>query len=338
MLTFGSAKSSFDFDSPGKRSGQIALEHSDNQLAFSSVSVPIGVICGAPGPTVLLTAGSHGDEYEGQVILHRLMQMLAPDDLTGRLILLPALNTPAVLDRSRVSPLDNGNMNRSFPGAIGAGPTGTIAGFVNAHLIPRADVVLDFHSGGTATQYVDCGFLCIGPNAALNRANLELAQVFGAPFTMVCPIDGTGGDFDTAAYHQETRFLACELGGLGRFSNGSFEIGYQATLRVLAHLGLIAGEEQAPPTRFLDIGDRSAHVTARHHGLTEVHVRLGEVVTEGTPLATLYDLHNFGTIQDEFHSDRDGIVVVCRRNPVVAPGDHLCLIAPEIPAGDVLKA
>lgn len=336
MLTFGAARSACDFDGPGKRSGAIELEHSDNRHAFSTVCVPVGVICGAQGPTVLLTAGSHGDEYEGQVILHHLMQLFAPETLQGRLILLPALNAPAVLDRARVSPLDQGNMNRSFPGSADAGPTAAIAGFVDAHLIPRADVILDFHSGGSATQYLDCGFLCIGPDAALNRANLELAQAFGAPFTMVCPIDGTGGDFDTAAHHRQTRFIACELGGLGRFSDRSFEIGLQATLRVLAHLGLIAGEKKAPPTRFLDIGSGSAHATARYHGLAQTHVRLGQEVTKGTHLATLYDLHNFGTSQEELYSDRDGVVAVSRRNPVVRPGDHLCLIAPEIPIGDVL--
>ncbi|MFD1160691.1 succinylglutamate desuccinylase/aspartoacylase family protein [Roseovarius aestuarii] len=336
MLTFGAVRSAFDFDSPGKRSGAIELEHSDNRHAFSAVCVPVGVICGAPGPTVLLAAGNHGDEYEGQVILHRLMQMLEPENLTGRLILLPALNTPAVLDRARVSPLDQGNMNRSFPGSADAGPTQAIAGFVDAHLIPRADVILDFHSGGSATQYVDCGFLCIGPDAALNRANLELAKVFGAPFAMICPIDGAGGDFDTAAHQQQTRFLACELGGLGRFSKHSFEIGLQATLRVLAYLGLIEGEKGAPATRFIDIGDRSVHATARHHGLAQIHVRLGDAVTKGTHLATIYDLHNFGSVLNELYSDRSGIIAVCRRNPLVTPGDHLCLIAPEIPTGKVL--
>ena len=134
----------------------------------------------------------------------------------------------------------------------------------------------------------------------------------------------------------QTRFLACELGGLGRFSNRSFEIGIQATLRVLAHLGLIAETKQAPSTRFLDIGDGSAHVTARHHGLARIHVRLGDAISRGTHMATLYDLHNFGTVLSEIHSDRDGIVAVCRRNPVVMPGDHLCMIAPEVPTAEVL--
>ncbi|MFK7754350.1 MAG: succinylglutamate desuccinylase/aspartoacylase family protein [Sedimentitalea sp.] len=336
MLSHGTVRTDFDFDSPGKRSGFINLSHSDNDHAFSVIQLPVGVICNGSGPTVLLSAGNHGDEYEGQVILHQLMQRLTPQDVQGRIIFLPALNLPAVHNRSRISPLDLGNMNRSFATDANAGPTAAIAGFVKAHLIAMADVILDFHSGGGATEYVDCGFLCVGPDADLNRENMQLAQVFGAPFTMVCPIDGQGGDFDTAAHLQQTRFLSCELGGLARFSNASFQVGWQAVQRVLAHLKLTGGSEQAQPTRFIDLGARSCFATAAHHGLAQTHVALGAVVHPGDHVATLYDLHNFGQIRAEFHADRTGVVAIRRRNPVVRPGDHLCLICEEIPSDQVL--
>jgi len=332
MLNHGPVYTDFDFDSPGKRSGFIDLTCSDNAHAFSAIRTPIGVICGGTGPTMLMTAGSHGDEYEGQVILHRLMQELSEDNIQGRIILLPALNLPAVLARARVSPLDQGNMNRSFHGDAKDGPTASIAAFVKAHLLPMADVVLDFHSGGTATEYVDCGFLCIGPNAALNGENLALAKVFGAPFTMVCRIDGTGGDFDTAAHLRGTGFLACELGGMGRFSKGSFDVGWQATLRVLAHLDLIEASSKAPITRMIDFDAHSQFSTAAHHGLVQMHVGVGQAVEAGTHLATLFDLHNFGEVFAEFYGDRSGVISVVRRNPVVSPGDHLCLLSEELTA------
>lgn len=330
MLSHGPVSTSFDFDTPGKRAGFLDLSHSSNELAFSAVRVPVGMVHGGDGPTVLMSAGSHGDEYEGQVILHRLMQGLDPAQVRGRIIFLPALNAPAVGARARVSPLDQGNMNRSFPGDAASGPTGAIAGFVTEHLISRADLVLDFHSGGTATEYVDCGFLCVGPDTAMNAANLEIARIFGAPFTMVCPIDGTGGDFDTAAHLRQTPFLSCELGGMGRFSPTSFQVGWEATLRVLAHMGLITGQSPAPETRFIDIGAGSAHATAAHHGLAQLHVRPGDVVAQGDPVATLFDTHNFGETREVLLAPVGGVVAVCRRNPMVVPGDHLCLIAPEI--------
>ena len=336
MRTFGPVHSDFDFDTLGKRSGFIDLTHSDNAHAFSLIRTPVGVICGGEGPTAVLSAGSHGDEYEGQVILHRLMQDLDPRQVQGRVILLPALNLPAVRDRARVSPLDQGNMNRRFADHGDVGPTAAIAGFVKAHLIPMADVILDFHSGGTLTEYVDCGFLCIGPDAALNRDNLALAQAFGAPFTMVCQIDGSGGDFDTAAHLQGKRFLSCELGGMGRFSKASFDIGWQGTLRALAHLGLISRPTEPPATRFIDIDAGSRFSTAAHHGLVQMHVSKGDTVERDTHLATLYDIHNFGEIHAEFYADREGVIAIMRRNPLVSPGDHLCLLSEERNPGSLI--
>ncbi len=337
MLSHGPVQTDVDFETHGKRSGFLDLNHSDNAHAFSLIRVPVGVIQGAPGPTVLLSAGSHGDEYEGQVILHQLMQEIEPSMIRGRLIMLPALNTPAVLGRTRVSPLDGGNMNRSFPGDPDSGPTGAIAAYVNAHLIVMADVVLDFHSGGTATEYVDCGFVCAGPNPEMNAANLEIAQVFGAPYTMVCPIDGTGGDFDTSAYRQHTRFLSCELGGMGRFSPASYATGWEGVQRVFAHLGMTGHKAETADSRFIDIGAGSSFATSAQHGLAQLLVSPGQVVKKGDILVTIFDVHNFGTKCAELRASQDGIVAICRRNPLVQPGDHLCQVTHELSPSELNK-
>ena len=39
--------------------------------------VPIAVLNNGEGPRILLTGGNHGDEYEGQVVLTRLIQAVA---------------------------------------------------------------------------------------------------------------------------------------------------------------------------------------------------------------------------------------------------------------------
>ena len=79
--------------------------------------IPIAVIRGAPGPTALLTGGNHGDEYEGPIALFDLARTLDPADLTGTVIIVPALNLPAFRAATRTSPIDRGNLNRSFPGS-----------------------------------------------------------------------------------------------------------------------------------------------------------------------------------------------------------------------------
>src|SRR3546814_6849872 len=73
------------------------------------------VIRNGDGPAALLVAGNHGDEYEGQIALRDLARTLEPAAVTGTVIVVPGLNFPAVRAAVRCSPVDGGNMNRSFP-------------------------------------------------------------------------------------------------------------------------------------------------------------------------------------------------------------------------------
>src|SRR5271155_1385753 len=149
-----------DFDAPGRRTGYVRITHSDDRNAFSVIPVPVAVLVGErEGPTMFLSAGNHGDEYEGQAVLHRLLRTLDPAMLRGRLIVLPALNLPAVRAVRRVSPLDGGNMNRVFPGDAAGGPTAAMAAWVTAEVLSRAAFACDLHSGGSSGRYVPCAYL-----------------------------------------------------------------------------------------------------------------------------------------------------------------------------------
>jgi predicted deacylase len=102
MLTTDKINCSLDFERDGKHFGNLELSFSDNEHAFAKIPVPIVSIKNGSGRTLLLSAGNHGDEYEWQVILRRLIHELSAEDINGRLILLPALNYPAMLDNARV--------------------------------------------------------------------------------------------------------------------------------------------------------------------------------------------------------------------------------------------
>jgi hypothetical protein len=72
----------------------------------------------APGPTVLIQAGIHGDEVAG---VHALAELLeaGPQIHAGRLIVIPVMNPGAYRARERAAPggLD---LNRCFPGDAAA--------------------------------------------------------------------------------------------------------------------------------------------------------------------------------------------------------------------------
>src|SRR5438552_2367687 len=125
---------SIDLDAPGRRIGHLELVWSDDEHAYGVIPVPIAVIGSGRGPSVLVTAGVHGDEYEGLAITRKLIAELSPAEVTGRIIIMPAVNWPAVRARRRVSPIDRKNMNRAFPGDSASGPTAMIADFIERRL------------------------------------------------------------------------------------------------------------------------------------------------------------------------------------------------------------
>src|SRR4051812_34608738 len=105
-----------DFERDGVQHGFLRLPYSRDDSAWGSVMIPITVAKNGTGPTALLTGANHGDEYEGPVALMELAHGIHPKLLSGRVIIVPALNYPAFRSGTRTSPIDRGNMNRSFPG------------------------------------------------------------------------------------------------------------------------------------------------------------------------------------------------------------------------------
>ncbi|MCB0197126.1 MAG: succinylglutamate desuccinylase/aspartoacylase family protein, partial [Anaerolineae bacterium] len=96
-----------DYGKDGKQRGYLRLPHSRNSSAWGSILIPITVVKNGSGPTVLFTGGLHGGEYEGVVSLMKLSRELNPEAVQGRVIIIPALNLPAVMAGQRLSPIDN---------------------------------------------------------------------------------------------------------------------------------------------------------------------------------------------------------------------------------------
>ncbi|MFI4986860.1 MAG: succinylglutamate desuccinylase/aspartoacylase family protein, partial [Alphaproteobacteria bacterium] len=145
--------SEIDFDKDGKQHGFLRLPFSTHASAYGWIAIPISCVKRGEGPTVLLVAGNHGDEYEGQVALMKLTRRLEPADVSGRIIILSAANFPAALAGRRVSPIDDGNLNRSFPGNPDGSVTQMIAHYLEAVLLPKAQLIVDLHSGGSSLMY-----------------------------------------------------------------------------------------------------------------------------------------------------------------------------------------
>src|SRR5262245_10819642 len=154
FAALSSLHADLDLDAEGKACGFLRVPHSVHRSAYGYIPIPIVRIRNGAGPRVVLVAGNHGDEWEGQLALGELIRRLEPKDIKGRLIMLPSANFPAAIAALRTSPLDNGNLNRAYPGDSQGDVTHQIAFWIEHHLVPGNDFALDLHSGGGSLMYL----------------------------------------------------------------------------------------------------------------------------------------------------------------------------------------
>ena len=322
-----------DYDKSGRQISFLRLLYSDNRHAYGMIPVPISVIAGGSGPTVLLTAGTHGDEYEGQVILQRLMRELDPSEVNGRLIIMPALNYPAVLAFTRVSPLDDGNMNRVFPGDPNGTPTLAIADYVSTKILPLCDAGLDLHSGGFASEFLPCAFLRNGGEKTLKARKLAMTDAFAAPLPVVVPDTPGRGSLLAMADSMGIAMLATELGGCGAVNLEALNIGRQGVNRVLQHLGVLEKDSNLSkpvPTRFVHSPGSSYHVHAPVNGLFEPYWELGDEVKAGQKAGCLHPRDNPDATAVEVEFESDGMILTRRVPAVTECGDYLFSLSTDM--------
>ena len=340
MSTYGPITCDLDLESPGKRTGNLRMIHSDNVHAGSVIPIPIAVIANGEGPCVVLCAGTHGNEYEGQVILRELVRELAPEAVNGRLIVMPSLNMPAVRDDTRVSPLDGANLNRVFPGAPDHGPTAAIAGFLAEVILPHCDAGIDIHTGGNSTSFLPLVYLCRCDDDEVFGRSAALAEAFRAPWTyLVTGVQGQGG-FDPCAQDQGVAFISTELGGGARLGRDTLRIGRRGVRSMLAHLGVIesavAIDETAPAPRYLTNRGPDGTLVCECGGFLETLHEPGAALVRGEPVARVHPVENGFEPAVTLHTPRDGIIVSQRTSAHVRHGDIVLDVATEIGREELL--
>ena len=320
-----------DLNAKGTQHGFLRLPYSRDDSAWGSVMIPIAVIRNGSGPTALLTGGNHGDEYEGPLALYELARTLDPADVSGTIIILPALNYPAFKAGTRTSPIDKGNMNRSFPGRPDGTVTEKIADYVQRHLLPRADIVLDFHSGGRTLDFVPFCAAHILPDKAQEAKAFATVEAFSAPWSVkMLEIDAVGM-FDTAAEDMGKTFVTTELGGGGTARAHTVSIARRGVMNVLRHAGIVDGAVEKTRTSWLDMPSGDCFSFAEEDGMIETMVDLGDSVTAGMVVARIHGTGRTGIAPQEIRARIDGMLAARHFPGLVKAGDCAAVVA--VPAG-----
>jgi predicted deacylase len=310
--------SEVDFSKDGKHCGYLRLPHSVHRSAYGWIGIPITCIKNGDGPTVLLVSGNHGDEYEGQVTLMKLTRKLTADDVKGRIIILSAANFPAAMAGMRTSPIDEGNLNRSFPGDPDGRPTAMMAHYIESELLPLADYAVDLHSGGSSLMYIPSALARRSSDPAQLAKTIEMMKIFGTPIGML--FDMPQGEDRTLTGGTErvgvAMHMGTELGGSGTVTPSVLAYAERGVARLLNHFGVLKTPLPVdPPGKIRLLAVRPQHYCyAPDAGLFEPYVDLGDEVKAGQAAGAVH-YQDAPWREPTIAYFPEGGLVICKRLP-----------------------
>ena len=296
--------------------------HGEGRLVVSEtyagvdIAIPFHVARGQrDGPAVFVLAAVHGDEINGTGAIRHILTERPFELQAGTLVMVPVVNLMGFERHSRYLP-DRRDLNRSFPGS----PTGSLASRL-AHavftgLVKPCQYGIDLHTAAVRrTNFPNVRADMTHPRTA------EFARAFGAELT----VHGKGpdGSLRAAAVSQGIATLILEAGEVWKVEPTYVEHAVRGIRNCLIHLGMVAGQPEAPGYR-IEV-DESRWVRAEYGGFLSFHVGPGSIVAKGEPIATNTDL--LGNEKNVVEAPRSGIVLGMTTIPSVAPGDPICHIA-----------
>jgi N2-acetyl-L-2,4-diaminobutanoate deacetylase len=322
-----------DFEQAGKQVGYLRVPYARDNSAWGALMIPLTLLKNGTGPTLLLIGGSHGGEYEGPVCLMKLARELKAADVQGRVIIIPALNLPAVSAGRRLSPIDQKDMNRVFPGRPQGTVTELIAHYVHDHLLPLCDAVLDLHSGGYSLDLLPYISMHDLENAQQQQATLAALKAFQAPYALIMEEFSGAGLLDYAVEEMGKIFLCAEIGGAGRLTAATLRIVETGTLNLLKHLGIIEGQTvtQAdlgrPSTQFLSVPAAANYHAVTMAGIYEPFYQTGADVKAESPLGQIHFVEQPTWEPQPIIAQRSGLLIGQRGPGHVEIGDCVAIVA-----------
>jgi len=326
-----SITSTIDLDADGVAHGFLRLPHSRDDSAWGSVMIPITVAKNGAGPTALVTGANHGDEYEGPLALTALAASINAEEISGRVIMVPFMNMPAFAAGTRTSPIDAGNMNRAFPGDPAGTITAKIADYFQRTLLPLADIVLDFHSGGKTLDFLPFAASHVLEDKEQEARCTAAREAFNAPFSLQMLEIDSYGMYDNAAESMGKTFVTTELGGAGTSTPETVAIARKGLRNLLIHAGILQGEMEHGPSQMLVQDDPACFHFSPQSGMIEYCKALGEPITKGDVIARIWDTTRTGVAPLDIHSKMDGLLAVRHTYGLIQQGDCLAVLAQLTP-------
>lgn len=274
---------------------------------------------GSSGDSTAVLGGMYGDKPLSCLAVHELdRQLTESPELAGTVILIPAVNLPALETSTRINP-DHHALNRRFPGSSSGFLTDQFADALWAFLGDRVTCIVDLHSG-TPTM---------GLWYTYDFGNSELSAAFG--YLPVIEGHRSPGQLGLTASQHGIDLILPEVGG-GR--KDSAESAVEGAKNVLKYRGHLTGRASGPTS--------VPHIRDRRLSLASVNGALETVISTnqvGQPLepgvvAWITNV-NTGERVEEFAVEEQGAILLMTVDgpSMVRPGDFTLMVG--YPDGEI---
>lgn len=305
----------------------------DQTPGGSLLRAPVIVVNGAaPGPTLFVATGVHGDDLTTLPVIWEVARRLDPGRLSGQWLGLPVANPPAFDAGSHLTPGDHRSL--SFPGRPDGTVSERIAYALTSHLLPGVDYLIDMHGGSVRSTLAVLAM--VEETGGLAQAGQErMARAFG-PDVLIRKAHRPEPPRSLTGEANARGIPALVLGmGVFGFDDAYTTRGAEGILNVMRELGMVDGPPAPTPPPIEALIEIYQFSPAT--GVFFPTVRVAEVVEAGQTVGVVRDM--FGQVVGEVRAQVAGVVDALRHNPVVPAGDWVVSIAPlqPGPAGEVAR-
>lgn len=273
------------------------------------------------GPTVLFTAGIHGDEVNGVEIIRQLIAKGINQPKCGTIICMPVINIFGFINLKREFP-DGRDLNRVFPGSTSGSLASRVAHKLIKEVVPHADLIIDFHTGGSGR------FNAPQLRYTKDQKNLnKLAEVFGAPFVLYSK--NLTKSFRTTCTKLGKDMLLFEGGKSFHIDDVVTNSGVNGSKRLLKHLGMLKTvfKSSKPKKKCVFIED-SKWQRAKYSGMFKASIAVGAKVEKEDIIGNITD--PYGKFNYFVRAQNSGYVINVNELPIVYQGDALFHISTKI--------
>lgn len=267
-----------------------------------------------PGPTVLITAGIHGDEVNGVEIVRQIISKGINKPKRGTIICIPVINVFGFIHMDRQFP-DGRDLNRAFPGSKNGSLASRVAYKLVTEILPHVDFVMDFHTGG-ADRFNAPQIRIVKKDDTLK----ELAHAFGAPFVLYSK--NLNKSFRNTCSKRGIPVLLFEGGKSFNLDNTITNTGVNGTKRVLSHFNMLNRKfKVSQPKKSCIFISESKWLRANYSGMFKPNIKINAQAKKGDTIGNITD--PYGSFNHSVKAPNDGYIININHSPLVYQGDAI---------------